>query len=536
MRNGVDNLSTAYAQTSRLTPKNTMGGFVRPDGPVLNNFISQAPSSSKLTRITIESRSDTLNRGLGSPVNGTVHFRPLIAHPKRDEPIKEPEKDKSVFTQKRVYLNEYSGNLSESTRKLGMPSADIQLFLSCHDYVPYKPFNPVKEEYSSTKGHSALSINNIRRNENDSSLTNNRVHNFPNEVKLGLSKYPSLNQPKLAENRSPEYGEMPENEGPSIKDSIILASNGIRRVNSQSYFLNPSVSNQNNRAFGTLGTSRQSVNQLLKENVMVHANLKAPNNTIRNDKPMMPVKKLENGANLSTTAKLDFSNLKDSCIIAENTLGNKQRCDQTQRFMPNSNGGPKLQLRDEGNKSMVDRFLSDSRFITSNQTFTGLNTSLCKQITNKELDDYVKSYPKEENTERRSFYNPKIQPKKSALKKNKSMILKKVTIAEHNNRRFEVSKWLQEANEIEDKSVASPLNDEYGLNETYPKQEHQDPKPSMQKEQPKPAFAPYQHNFTAYGYETKEPVHQGLRSVSSVGVIRRRISICDRNVPQLYAS
>lgn len=37
----------------------------------------------------------------------------------------------------------------------------------------------------------------------------------------------------------------------------------------------------------------------------------------------------------------------------------------------------------------------------------------------------------------------KSRPKKSAMKKNKSMGLKRVTIAEHNNEQIEVSKWLQ---------------------------------------------------------------------------------------------
>lgn len=95
--------------------------------------------------------------------------------------------------------------------------------------------------------------------------------------------------------------------------------------------------------------------------------------------------------------------------------------------------------------------LSDTQFNSANSNIYGNNNQI-DQPSDKRLSKrpgyanisrsqilLTNSNVSDEN----ESSNAKAPPKKSAMKKNKSQGLKRVTIAEHNNEQIEVSKWLQ---------------------------------------------------------------------------------------------
>lgn len=231
-----------------------------------------------------------------------------------------------------------------------------------------------------------------------------------------------------------------------LNDSILLNSNRLEQ--------NKILSNSNNfhsdreiflmkdqkdpRRFDEYG--------IMKENNNPNSTAHKFNHFINHDniKPGTVIYNVNN-INSFKNAKTNFNNLKDSRIFILNNIGSKDK-DNEKNNIDDSISSPLTSFNtidDQVNdfNSNIDKSRLDQNY----KSFIGINTNLCKQITNKELDHYLKYQEKKNTNERRSCFNPTVNPKKSALKKTKSTILKRVTIAEERNSRYEVSRWLKEA-------------------------------------------------------------------------------------------
>lgn len=149
--------------------------------------------------------------------------------------------------------------------------------------------------------------------------------------------------------------------------------------------------------------------------------------------------------------RLDVTKLKDSQLIAHNHFKsqsgnfNKMAAEDLKRDY----------VRESSFKPNNLRFLPDSKFIAVNESARLPQDTPLNSITTSELNRFMSSQTRDEFSKTNSHNNSQRRPKKSALKKAKSNILKKVTIAEHNNRHHEVSKWLRDANKS-DHSPAFP--------------------------------------------------------------------------------
>lgn len=86
------------------------------------------------------------------------------------------------------------------------------------------------------------------------------------------------------------------------------------------------------------------------------------------------------------------------------------------------------------------------------ETHNNHNENVVDSDTQTEISSFYGENPEIEKNDHQNKNNIKSEPRKSALKRKRSSIRKNVTIAEHNNEKHEVSKWVNKATNGEDNS------------------------------------------------------------------------------------
>lgn len=251
--------------------------------------------------------------------------------------------------------------------------------------------------------------------------------------------------------------------------------------------------------------NRVKLNEKLKPNVIVH-----------ND----------SGLNVFKSAKNNFSNLKDSKLLILNNVDSKNKNEKSEGAIePNKSQFKGLKVC--SNQENKPDNSQNSRINSNNRSFVGVNTNLCKQISNKELDTFLHSTKRQNINQRRSYFNPGVKPKKSALKKTKSTISKKVVIAEEKNCQHEVSKWLKEAQHEYSPFASMREETPEGSENTAPVQKTPS-MPTADHSTQKTSLFYANPALSTYSFDNNLSKLDSLRNVSSTGIIRKRISLDER--------
>lgn len=477
------------------------------------------------TRITLDSHLNSFTRETRPQADIQCEENPKHTFRYFINERTDSEQDKSASTKKRVILNEYTNTNYETPRLVELKRVKDPETNQSDKTLSFKMLNQDEREESVSTRDDSLVSNQLRNWDEpkgvNATLGCNNSHQISQQKQV--IKLQVVGDSRVIRNvLATDFNGKQSHEPIPIKDSMLLVNPSIDRI-----IGNKHVTISNRQLPNTGNIHPNSELRGVTTNDSKHITI-TPNVSFRqNIQKIDTDARFEGHSNNGFHVHQGFDNLKDSCIITETYMSSMQQTQQQRTTTVEQAHIMKApRAKEEIALHYTSRILPESRFVPQNPTFTHDPVSLARQITNKELEEYLSYSESREIGERRSFYNPKIQPKKSALKKSKSNILKKVTIAEHNNRHHEVSKWLREANTAEHTTITTTVIAEQKKTKEAPVQQIW-----VQKRDAQPLNESYNSYQTAPRTVNSIPQSntQSLTRNQTSGVIVRRISIYDRS-------
>ena len=368
-------------------------------------------------------------------------FLLLSSEPRLKEDL---TRQKSVFAKKEVYLNAYENNKVDSYTSIGLSEIGTERFLQRNVQQLHRQ-NEKIVPFESLGTHRGFTPNRPNR----PSQTNFCSYNDSKSTDISINiKEPIKCQTTRTElnNRGSYSGGSNLRNANTLSNvnSSSLSTNTLRRINSCSISNKPIDFIEDNKLTNltSLAECNRSYEAQKNSNKSSLANSNKNIRFIDSSKPSLIRKSIS-----STTINLQPQQIdgsRGSKLTSHNHLRRDDLCLTAEP--------PYKVVEEHQNKepNMAEpKTFPSAKFIGTIGTLATMGIHNCKQLQNKDLDAYLQSLQTREKTERFDRFNPHMRPKKSALKKNKSDILKKVTIMEENNKHYEVSKWLNDVDQLD---------------------------------------------------------------------------------------
>lgn len=506
MRSYTENQSRAQTPTFNPAIKPQTSNMNRPFMPLLYALGTQTRTNS-----TVPNRINIIDR-YENQKNQTLAEQKPFYNVNGQTGQKNNYNDQSAFVKKRVSLNGYDRNMPGHLRISDLSDIDMGEFNQPNFNTKILGCSLIDmDDFASTREQSLIS--NTMGSFNDKEVQN---YKFDFDEKRSSNFNEKNAKDEIFGNESIIYcardicelGNRVRVERPSLSASILSTTDNLPRNNLNGHLAYNISDYRTGNPRDTVEISPYSHNSITSTlNHFEFGSTREHYNGSEN-RHIQQISEFNTYSNRNINNKSDANGHQNihSTTINDSVFQNRGSVPRGQLNMPIAPRNPQSNFRPS-----INTVQPTKTSISTNIHYHGVNTDLCKQITNQELDNYLNAQKNMEPTERRSFYNPKIQPKKSALKKAKSNLVKKVTIAEHNNRHHEVSKWLQEAN----RSEHSPgFTVERNVGQLCDDQVTQNPKPPQYMQNL------YSQRSDMNGYNSYNGQHVDIRHVYQVDVLR----------------